>query len=321
MTVLLSSILMLTVSGATQSVQAQLFSPNQAVALDFYILEDESGSISDADYVLDINGKKAGLQALFDAIPELFGKIRITVIGFGDTAHLRCQVEIVDQAALTALIDCLSNLIGDEADPADDIKDDGLTRIDLALAMVEVEIGNAPSQFAGDDDHQQVIDIVTDGDPTDPNDDVFGDGSEDPFQNTIDARNSAINNAGVDKIASLAVGSAPNIPFLRDDVVFPQPGVVDPSPIPQNVGFVITAPSFDEFEEAFESKLFGDICDFVPSDDPRCAPPKVGGEFLPVDSTALLIAGMSANMSLIAPLVLGIAGASAYLIRSRMNKD
>ena len=320
MTVLLSSILMLTVSGATQSVQAQLFSSNQAVAVDFYELNDESGSISDADYVSYINGEKAGLQALFDAIPELFGKIRITVIGFGDTAHLRCQVEIVDQAALTALIDCLSNLIGDEADPADDIKDDGLTRIDLALAMVEVEITNAPSQFTDEDD-EQVIDIVTDGDPTDPNDDVFGDGSEDPFQNTIDARNSAINNAGVDKIASLAVGSAPNTTFLRDDVVFPQQGVLDPDPIPQNVGFVITAPSFDDFEEAFESKLFGDICDLVPSDDPRCAPPKVGGEFLSVDSTALLIAGMSANMSLIAPLVLGIAGVSAYLIRSRMNKD
>jgi len=68
MTVLLSSILMLTVSGATQSVQAQLFSPNQAgpdVDIDFYILEDESNSISDADYLLDINGKKSGTSSTF----------------------------------------------------------------------------------------------------------------------------------------------------------------------------------------------------------------------------------------------------------------
>jgi len=47
----------------------------------------------------------------------------------------------------------------------------------------------------------------------------------------------------------------------------------------------------------------------------------VGGEFLPIDSTALLIAGMSANMGFIAPIVLGIAGAGYYLVRTRMNKE
>jgi len=48
---------------------------------------------------------------------------------------------------------------------------------------------------------------------------------------------------------------------------------------------------------------------------------KVGGEFLPIDSTALLIAGMSANMGFIVPIAAGIVGAGAYLIRSRLNKD
>ncbi len=48
---------------------------------------------------------------------------------------------------------------------------------------------------------------------------------------------------------------------------------------------------------------------------------KVGGEFLPIDSTALLIAGMSANLSMIVPIAAGIAGVGAYFIRSRMNKD
>jgi len=48
---------------------------------------------------------------------------------------------------------------------------------------------------------------------------------------------------------------------------------------------------------------------------------KVGGEFLPIDSTALLIAGMSANMGFIVPIAAGIAGVGAYFIRSRMNKD
>ncbi len=48
---------------------------------------------------------------------------------------------------------------------------------------------------------------------------------------------------------------------------------------------------------------------------------KVGGDFLPIDSTALLIAGMSANMGFIVPIVAGIAGAGAYFVRSRMNKE
>jgi len=48
---------------------------------------------------------------------------------------------------------------------------------------------------------------------------------------------------------------------------------------------------------------------------------KVGGEFLPIDSTALLIAGMSTNMGFIVPIAAGIAGVGAYFIRSRLNKD
>jgi len=47
----------------------------------------------------------------------------------------------------------------------------------------------------------------------------------------------------------------------------------------------------------------------------------VGGEFLPIDSTALLIAGMSANLSLIVPIAAGIAGVGAFYIKTRMNKE
>ncbi len=47
----------------------------------------------------------------------------------------------------------------------------------------------------------------------------------------------------------------------------------------------------------------------------------VGGEFLPLDTTALLMAGMSANLSIIVPIAAGIAGVGAYYIRSRMNKE
>lgn len=49
--------------------------------------------------------------------------------------------------------------------------------------------------------------------------------------------------------------------------------------------------------------------------------PPVGGKFLTVNNSALLIAGLSANLGLIVPIAAGIAGVGAYYIRSRMNKD
>jgi hypothetical protein len=56
--------------------------------------------------------------------------------------------------------------------------------------------------------------------------------------------------------------------------------------------------------------------------DPTGEPePVVGGEFLPIDSTAMLMAGMSANLSILVPIAAGIAGVGAYYIRSRRNKE
>ncbi len=45
----------------------------------------------------------------------------------------------------------------------------------------------------------------------------------------------------------------------------------------------------------------------------------VGGEFLPIDSTALLIAGAGANAIWILPVLAGLAGAGIYLTRSKLN--
>jgi hypothetical protein len=48
-----------------------------------------------------------------------------------------------------------------------------------------------------------------------------------------------------------------------------------------------------------------------------CMP--VGGEFLPIDTTALVIAGASANAIWILPILAGLAGAGLYLTRSKLN--
>jgi len=47
----------------------------------------------------------------------------------------------------------------------------------------------------------------------------------------------------------------------------------------------------------------------------------VGGEFLPIDSTSLMLAGIQSSAVWMLPVLAGAAGAGAYYIRFRMNKD
>jgi len=47
----------------------------------------------------------------------------------------------------------------------------------------------------------------------------------------------------------------------------------------------------------------------------------VGGEFLPIDSTALLLAGLQSSAIWMLPVLAGAAGVGAYYIKTRMNKD
>jgi len=47
----------------------------------------------------------------------------------------------------------------------------------------------------------------------------------------------------------------------------------------------------------------------------------VGGEFLPIDSTALVLAGLQTSAIWMIPVLAGVAGAGFYLVKFRMNKE
>lgn len=47
----------------------------------------------------------------------------------------------------------------------------------------------------------------------------------------------------------------------------------------------------------------------------------VGGEFLPIDSTALVLAGLQSSAVWMIPTLAGIAGAGFYLVKFRTNKE
>ena len=55
-------------------------------------------------------------------------------------------------------------------------------------------------------------------------------------------------------------------------------------------------------------------------EDLMCSP-VVGGESLSVDSTALMLAGLQSSAIWMLPILAGAAGAGAFYIKSRMNKD
>ena len=47
----------------------------------------------------------------------------------------------------------------------------------------------------------------------------------------------------------------------------------------------------------------------------------VGGEFLPIDSTALMLAGLQSSAIWMLPVLAGIAGTGFYLVKFRANKE
>jgi len=60
-------------------------------------------------------------------------------------------------------------------------------------------------------------------------------------------------------------------------------------------------------------------CIFKP--DPVCEPTPVAGELLPLDSTALFLAGIQSMTVWMIPTVLGLAGVGVYLVKFRANRD
>jgi len=306
-TALMASIVMLAISGATQSVQAQILSSDlhgPGESLLTILAEDGSGSISAIDFQIILDGEVAALNAFYAVGPNqqaLFDQgFAFALIEFSDSAvQVGGIFTVTDQNSLDTLTAAISGKT----------KSNGFTCITCVI-----ELANSIAEQAGLD--VVILDIVTDGVP----EGASNDPNADTEAKALAARDIAVdigNGGFINGINGLGISLDQSGEDFLVSLVWPQPGVLGLS---TTNGFVLTVPNVDSFAPAFQSKLGLELCDILPELE-VCQPPKVGGEFLPIDSTALLIAGMSANMSLIAPLVLGIAGVSAYLIRSRMNKD
>ncbi len=351
-TVMLASIVMVAGSSTTAA-YAQLFGTDTSPQDNFklVLLNDLSGSIEandppnnptcgvvdgvEGEWETELDGKAAGLLALFLASPALFEHVEITVVGFAESAAVKVGPTVINtQADLDDFVGVTGN--SGICQIAKDLGD--LTCISCAFDVATTVIQT--NNFALGQDDLQIIDLITDGEPT------LG---ENP---PLNARQAALD-AGFDIIVALAIGEDDvdpdalallTFPGVSPGPIFTAASVINANPPGSNLpnaqdqGFVITVPSFDGFAEAFQAKLFAEITacgNGIVEEElgEECEPPntltcdsqchfkEVGGEFLPIDSTALLIAGMSANMVFLAPIVLGIAGTAAYFIISRMNKE
>jgi len=332
---ILASIVMVALSGTTQNVQAQIMAPDGApLDVDLLLVEiiDGSDSIDSGQFTQQLTGLADGLQTTYDVLEntpnDLYGRSYVIIVQFATIAVTECSVEIINPAALTVLMNCLTS-INQLTPPNATCISCGFAQADIAAAA-----GIVPAKYKDTDPDKarQIYDLITDGTPF-----------PESLGDAIQGRDNSVA-TGVDRIANLGITPTANTAILVQLVHPENPPVLVFDPPFSNAellqlaalnipefpdGYVVFADDFAGFAQAIEFKLIGIVPTCppgtflppggTPPDD--CIADTVGGEFLPIGTTALLIAGMSANLSLIVPIAAGIAGAGAYLIRSRMSKN
>jgi hypothetical protein len=204
-----------------------------SVVLQLAIPIDGSGSIDPTEF----NLMREGLaQAVEDPnVMRMDGTVELCVQQFAGDIAGGAQVEVsptvIDsQATASAVATTIRGItqVG------------GLTPTGAGITLALTEMQNSPNWNVAT---RHVIDISTNGHPE----------PEDPeVQNAIDARNAAIA-AGVTEINAVAVGVTTQwLEWLRDEIVYPQPGTIAP---PYTPGFVVEVTDFDGYADAIATKI------------------------------------------------------------------
>ncbi len=199
---------------------------------------DGSGSISSSNFTLMVNGLAAAIED--PAVLPQNGSVEISAVQFGSAVTTAVSpIQIFSQANANTVAAQLRAIS----------KDNGGTNMSGAVSSCTTLLTGSCGGVS-----RQVINVVTDGEPTDPT-------------ATINARNAAIS-AGIDEINAEAVSApAAAFNFLLNQLVYPQPGIVAPpftSP-----GFVIQTGTFEDFADAVRGKIgqiVGQTCTIDPAE-------------------------------------------------------
>ncbi len=197
--------------------------------LQMCIALDGSGSIGGDEFSLMKDGLANAIRD--ESVTPQNGSVEISIVQYG--ADL-AQVEVHPTVILGA---AAAEEVAGQIEAIEQIGQS--TPTDLGIDLCTVLMTNS-GQFATAG--TQVIDLPTDGAPNDK-------------PAAVTARENAVA-AGVDEVNAEAIdASTYAIDFLRDQLVYPQPGYDAPPFIPGRGGFVIQVSDFGQFAEAMRQKL------------------------------------------------------------------
>lgn len=187
----------------------------QRLAVDLGLCMDSSGSISAADFQLQLQGTAAAIEN--PAIVPHDGSVRLTVMQFDSATRVEVPPTILDESNAATLAERIRAIR----------KSNGGTSIHSCINTATQQLSGALPRAA-----VRVIDLATDG------------GSS-----LAQAQQAATNaqNAGIDALNALAVGSGADLNVLNA-IVFPRTGGPDD-------GFVVEIDTFEEYAQAIAMKI------------------------------------------------------------------
>ena len=204
---------------------------------------DNSGSIGDTNWQTIVDGVA---DAVNDStcVPH-DGTVELTVVRFGHITEVAVGPVVITSTNATAIANSIRAIpYNDGGTPMAE----GITATANAMS----------SSLHFDPAIKQVINIATDGVPNSP-------------AATITARDNAITLLEMtddqDEIDAEAIGTGANVIWLKDNIVYPQPGTIAP---PYDAGWVRVVADAQEFAESMCEKFEAII------DEPCCVPVPIG---------------------------------------------
>ena len=192
-----------------------LLTNDDAPALDLAICLDGSGSVSNSDWTLQLEGLALAIEN--PAVVPHNNTVRLTVIQFSSGVDLEVPPIVIDG--------------GNATDVADRVRAIGQVRLGTDMAAC-IDLATSVISTARPVALQRVIDLSTDGEQTEGN--------------AYRAVNDAVA-AGIDAINAIGIGPNIDVGFLR--------AMVRPQPEGGRQGFLVLAADFQEYVAAIQGKI------------------------------------------------------------------
>ncbi|MCW3985529.1 MAG: VWA domain-containing protein [Candidatus Bathyarchaeota archaeon] len=214
------------------STRETIVAPGELVQLGLTL--DSSGSISSGDFAIMLNGTA---KAVRNNLPH-DGTVELTVVQFGSAASLEVTPTVITQANFESVATTIESIT----------KGGGSTAMAAGLNLTWFEMKNSPNAAIAT---KQIINLATDGDPNVllPINFTTGNAYDDV---TLIRNNAASEAPYLDELDAEAIGLGPDVTWMRDGVVWPQPGTIAP---PHDAGWVEHVADADAFAEAIVHKF------------------------------------------------------------------